>query len=566
MRLAGFFLLACCAVAMPLPDAERARRFEQFRQSYATELDRLQKSIAKPNPTPTVRDLTNGALGVMALGRPSSQAESLLRMAFVLQDENGNLPWQMGHPEISDANSIEFACQAMGPLVLHYAPTLGATFVDELRPHLRAAFAAMRKHKVPVSYTNIFLMKTMNLALIGEAIGDDEAASEGYSMLDQWIEYTRQAGIHEFDSPTYYSVDLDSLMMGYRFSQRAEFRAKCKAILDYFWTDMAVNYFPGRQDLAGAHSRDYDFLAGYGRLLLHMHLEGLRDLPYRERPDMECVYMLENEVARGYRPDAAILARAEASERTVRSRWDMDPRRDRYTYLTPGFAIGSDNGDYNAQDKMIAVELASQKENFPAITVVPDDTDQPYGKLKSKDRSGHNKPKHFPLHPVIVQDRGTLTAVLNLEKLPENAATNIILPANADRIVLNGETLHAGQPFAKAAGPDAVVGIREGNGAVAIRIFHADGDKPEFVLKADREDLRWGAARYAVYHHANGKRTRVGLIMIAAKCANDNEFAALMQKARDARPSLDPTRPPENPPVLAVNGEDLSLTHFLGMK
>jgi hypothetical protein len=496
---------------------------------------------------------------------PKPEAESLMRMAFGLQDmESGTVPWQMGHPEIKDANAIEFACQAVGPLLLHYGPALTDAFKQDMAPHIHAAFKAMRDHKVPVSYTNIFLMKTVNMILMGEATGDSEAAAEGYTMLDEWMEYTQANGIHEFDSPTYYSVDLNSLNMGFRFAARPEARAKFKAILDYFWTDIAANYFPGRQDLAGAHSRDYDFLQGDGRLMLHMHLEGLRDLPYKAKLDLEAVYLLENEMAQGYHPPAKILAIAESPQRAVVSRWDVKPERDRYTYLTPDFAIGSANGDYNAQDKMISVELASTKENFPAITVVPDLTDQPYGKLKSKDRSGHSKPTHPPLHAVVVQQKGMMRAVLNLDKSPKELATNILLPAAADRIALDGDVIEAGKPFRKEGGPSSVVAIREGNAGVAVRIFHADGEKPRFVLQADTEGLRWGAARYTVYHGAGDRRVRVGVLILAGRCGSDRELAELIRKVRDAKATLDLTRPPTPAPVLAVNGEDLSLGFFLG--
>ena len=564
MRLAGFFLLACAACARPYPDAERAARFAEFRKTFALMLAQFQGAIAKPDATPTVRDLTNAALGAMALGQPPAEAEALIGRAFSLQDmTSGTLPWQAGHPEIVDANAIEFGCQSMGPLLLHYGDSLSREFKAGMRPHLQAAFMAMRNHKVPVSYTNIFLMKTVNLMLIGKAVGDAEAAADGAAMLDQWIDYTKQAGIHEFDSPTYYSVDLNSLMMGCHYAARPEARAKFKAALDYFWTDIAANYFAPRQDLAGAHSRDYDFLAGNGRLLLHTYLEGLRDWPYTEKPDFETVYLLENEVSHGYRPDAKILARAEIPERVVASRWDLNPERGRYAYITPDFAIGHANGDYNAQDKMISVELPAADVNAPAITVVPDSTDQPYGKLKTKDRSGHNKPKHFALHPTILQENGTLTAVLNLDKSAEDIATNIILPAKADRIMLDRETVRADRPFTMAGGPDAVIGVRAANGGVAIRIFHADGENPRFVLQADREGLRWGAARYTVYHHLRDRRIRVGLLILAAKCRSDRELAELMQKARETRATLDLARPPADRPVLAVNGEDLSLATFL---
>ena len=78
------------------------------------------------------------------------------------------------------------------------------------------------------------------------------------------------------------------------------------------------------QDLSGAHSRDYDFLHGNGRLLLHAYLDGLRDAPYTEKLDMETVYVLENELAEGYRPGEKILALAETPERVVVSRWDAN--------------------------------------------------------------------------------------------------------------------------------------------------------------------------------------------------------------------------------------------------
>jgi hypothetical protein len=566
MRLVSLLLVLSTIVsARPYPAAERARRTGRFRQDFAAAVDSFQKSVARPNPTPPVRDLTNGALAVLALGRPAENAESLMRMAFGLQDMTaGTVPWQMGHPEINDANAIEFACQAVGPMLLHYGRSLSPAFKEEMRPHIRAAFTAMRNHKVAVSYTNIFLMKTVNLMLMGEVIGDAEAASEGYSMLDQWIEYTEQNGIHEFDSPTYYSVDLNSLNMGYRFAARPETRAKFQAILDYFWTDIAANWFAGRQDLAGAHSRDYDFLTGNGRLLLHTWLDGLRDMPYTEKLDMETVYVLENIVADGYRPPAKILALAETPERVVVSRWDANPDRIRYTYITPAFAIGHAKGDYNAQDKMISIELTSEKQLFPAITVAPDATDQPYGKLKAKDRSGHSKPTHLPLHPQAVQEKGMLRAVLNLDKLTPEVATHIVLPAKADRIVLDGEVIQADQPFEKTGGPASVVGVREGNAAIAIRIFHSDGGKPRFVLKADREGLRWGAARYTVYHRAANGHARVGLLIMAAVCSSDREFANLIRRVRDANPNLEIPAPPANPPVLAVNGQDLGLAAYLG--
>jgi hypothetical protein len=65
------------------------------------------------------------------------------------------VPWQIGHPEIHDANAIEFATQAVGPMLTAFGNKLSPQFRKDLEPHIRAAFAAMdrRNFKTP-AYTN----------------------------------------------------------------------------------------------------------------------------------------------------------------------------------------------------------------------------------------------------------------------------------------------------------------------------------------------------------------------------------------------------------------------------
>ena len=166
----------------------------------------------------------------------------------------------MRHPEIKDANAIEFTAQLLGPMLLHYGGKLAPEVRKELERHVHATFAVLTRHNVKVSYTNIYLMKTVSLILMGEAVHDDAAANAGYAQLKEWIDYTNRAGVQEFLSPTYYSVDLNSLNMGYLYAARKGAHEQFGEILDYLWTDIAANSFPARGDLAGPHSRDYDFL------------------------------------------------------------------------------------------------------------------------------------------------------------------------------------------------------------------------------------------------------------------------------------------------------------------
>ena len=229
-------LLAAAVATTP----DHAARVEFLHNGLEKSLSALERKAATPGVSITTRELTNGAMAEVLLRGDGKSAAGLLRLVFNTQDMDprspnyGMLPWQTADRDISDLNAIEFCTQAMGPLLLHYKDKLPPGFVAEMLPHLRAAFAALDRHDVKVSYTNIFLMKTVNMILIARAIDDRVTEAKGRRQLDDWIDYTRQAGIHEFDSPTYYSVDLNSLFMGYLYAGDAKLRAKFKSILDYF--------------------------------------------------------------------------------------------------------------------------------------------------------------------------------------------------------------------------------------------------------------------------------------------------------------------------------------------
>jgi hypothetical protein len=529
---------------------ERARRLAGIRQAVAASVDELEKRLSMPGAAPSIRDLPNAALATLILSKNGPAAEDLIRREFSEQNMDaaspdfGSLPWQIGHPEIQDANAIEFGMQAIGPIWLGYGQYFSAGFKQEMAPHLRAALAAIRRHQVKVTYTNMFLMKTVNLILVGEAAGDDAAAAEGYANLDEWMAWTRLEGICEFDSPTYYAVDLSSLATGCRYAARPAARANFKAILDYLWRDIAANFFPARGSLSGPHSRDYDFLRGEGALDVYLYAEGFRDSQNLQKLDLEKALLLEATAA--YQPPAGSLDSARVPEKVVMQRWNLLPAAQRYNYVTPDFAIGSTSGDYGPQDRLFSVELGGSN-TLPVISVVPDVYDQPYGLQKIKGGDGHGKPRHIPLHLTAVQQKGAALLMLDLDPRKETDfgtfATNVILPADAGELVLNGHPICVSPSLAERAKVGALVGVKEGNAGVVIRVFLADGcagQMPELILKADPEGLRKGALRLAIYHYRGSAQplsenhVRVGLLVIAARCETDGAFATLIEKAGKA--------------------------------
>ncbi|MEL4474660.1 hypothetical protein, partial [Shewanella algae] len=77
---------------------------------------------------------------------------------------------QTNNDDIKDLNANEFGTQPLGPILLGYRDNLSNDFKTWIKPHVQASFYALRHHKVPVKYTNIFLMKAVSLILLGASV------------------------------------------------------------------------------------------------------------------------------------------------------------------------------------------------------------------------------------------------------------------------------------------------------------------------------------------------------------------------------------------------------------
>lgn len=558
-----FLFLSACAYAQaetPSPTADASQN-AIARQSRAHELgaalgvtaEKIISQSAQPDATSTVRDLGNTALFLCLTQGDKAKIEQLLRTEFGAQEMDqsspcfGQLPWQVRRSGIVDLNAMEFGCQPIGPLLTGYGNNLSPELKQWLRPHIDAVLLAMRKHKVPVTYTNIYLMRAVDFILLGATINDQQAVSEGIEWLDSWIAYTKQGGIHEFDSPTYYACDLNSLLMGYLFAPDKVTASKFKVILDYFWQDLSANYFPPTQKLAGAHSRDYDFLRGTGGIDVFLYLEGLRETSPLEKVDMEKVYALLNETTpQGYHASSRFLDLAKVMPREVQSRWGEYPSNDRVNYVCRDFSLSSANGGaYGPQDKLIAMQFASKKD-LPTVCVVPDVFDNPYGKVRQKDKSGHEKPRHEPYSPTVIQSKGTLLALLDIDAGPaknaESLATNILLPTRADLIVCDDVRFQPRSANVTDISSHPTIGVLEGQTGLAVRIFRADGPggRARITLSAEPAGLKEGACRLAIYHfqvgqkHLSDKHVKVGMLMAARHCANEKEFNDFLDQVGEA--------------------------------
>ena len=547
-----FFVVMAIPVRAVLSADEHEKRTKEIEQFVRTDLQKLEAGLAVSQVNISSRDLSHAALACLMLetggDQGVSEAETDLRLFFKYQNMDssspdfGQVPWNPSNPNLRDNNAIEFTSSAMGPLFHLYADRFPKDFLDEAEPHLRAALVAIAHHQVEISYTNIALMKLMNQIILGEYLHDPATVAAGKGMLKDWIVFTRANGIGEFDSPTYSQTQISVVYDLYHNVQDPEVKAEAKLILDYYWTDLAANFFPGSGSLCGPYSRGYDFLTHDFNLSQIYYLNGI---PARISTDR--VYLNDQvqiwiaAVWNDYTPPDAALALASEPTRLILQRSGPSPGQDRTNEITPDFAIGSASHSYGAQDRMVSAALASTKD-LPFINVVPDALDAPYGKIKVVDKGGHSKIHHLVVPISAVQSEGQVLALLNLApglKDPvSSVATDVIVPLKADALVVDGQPVDWGSgsvPLTDAS----VVGVREGNGAVAIRIFTAEaaeGVTPAYFLKND--GAPWGAGRVVAYQY-QGPETQLkapslhcGILLLAAHCASDAEFQDFLTKAK----------------------------------
>lgn len=551
-------LLAACALlparAEP-PDGDRAARLQVLRGYMETDLALFEKGLLAPKPEPVTRDLAAAALAHVMLSNDVAGAQALLEPVFAMQEMDpaspgyGDVAWQQNHPEIKDPNAIQFTTLSLAPLFIRYDALFPDEFRAKARAHLRGALAALRKKPVPVAYTNIFLMKLANTVLLGEYLGDAESVAAGKAALEEWLRFTRENGVTEYDSAVYTGVQLAVLHTLDNTVRDPGIKALADVALEYLWTDAAANYFPGAQAMSGSSSRTYSFLFHDLNVNQFYYLYGFQpDAPGR-------IYELSAEVlgwangtwassgASAYEPPARLRDLSREPVRVVRQRTGPGPGQDRTNYITPAFSLGSSSAFYEHQDREIALLFNSPKP-LPAVSVVLDPFNSPYGKVRIlESKGGFHKIFHLRNSIAAVQQEGAVLALLELaaeagKKIGGSVATNIVFPLGTDGLYLDGKPV-AWDREAIPVSAGSVVGLREGRAAVALRLFAADGAMdgcPVFFLRNDGGVEK--AARLVAYHSRGNdglrpvQELRSGVLILAAECADDAAFAAFFAAAQ----------------------------------
>jgi len=264
--------LALAGASVSPARAISARRAEAVKYAVA-DGERVWTAVQDPDKhNPWSRDFFAYALALCEAKVHPERLEKLFEIAAHFQDRDpqsptyGSFRWNWADKAVRDANAIEFCMQPAAVVWLKHRDTLPAAAREKLREILDPAVKASLRHRVSDGYTNIALMSAGNLILLGEGLGREDVADEGYQRLQAVFASIANTGIREYVSPSYCGVDLDALQLIDAFCQRPAGQRQARALVELFWTDIAANFWWANRRLCGAHSRDYDYLHSQGGL------------------------------------------------------------------------------------------------------------------------------------------------------------------------------------------------------------------------------------------------------------------------------------------------------------
>lgn len=464
------------------------------------------------------RDLGNAAFTILLHSGDPAIAEADIDRVFAKQNlqtggsDFGQVPWRTGDAGITDYNAAPFFAQGLAAVLAGYSSRFPSGYTAALHPKVAALAYALGKHSVAVSYTNIYLARAIDLLILGHYLGDRAVEQSGRDALRTWISQTREQGINEFDSATYYAADIEALSECYRFAPNDVDRATCRVALDYFWTDVAANYMPAAHKLSGPSSREYDFISGNDPIAYWLEGVGWDATSQLATTNLQAVYiedLLENG---GYTPRSSLKAIAFGPPRDVTSTYDTNVGHTRFNWVGKNVSLGCAGGSYGPQDKMLVATFAGPAKSAQ-LNVLLQKSGVAYGA-----RSVDGKPEHVSPTLGCLEQGGALIANFDVDMhllgaTPHGFETDVLFPINA-ALTVNGRPVSLANGDV-SIGQEDILAIASGGGVVALRAIRMDnvGATPTLTLTTDAQGRARGAAWLRIIHVPAGGSPAPGSVL-----------------------------------------------------
>ncbi|MDR2850289.1 MAG: hypothetical protein LBW77_07105 [Verrucomicrobiota bacterium] len=532
-----FIAAASGASAAPAEPVPRARILPDL----VARADGTCRKLAKPGAVYGCRELFTSMLAYAEAGTNLNRVAELLAVAEQMQNREpghpayGNFRWYSRDADVFDYNAVDFCMQHGALLWRFHRGALDPDTRERLRVLLTAGLQGLVNHRPRTTYTNIALLNASDLVLLGEALDAPDAAREGERRLALFIKTLWEEGVHEFVSPTYYGVDLESMLLLAALAGTPETRGLADTLARYFWADIALNWHAPSQRLAGAHSRTYDYPAGYGELDQILCAAGW--LPLTRDFRFSTLVPLYTP-APGAPPELAALN--DRYPRLVEQTWGALPACARTQWVCRDVTLSAAWSAYPGRmDIALSADLPGTRETRPPrLSFIPDGRGDPYGKLSVSDGKTHSKAFHLSPWWGAAQDRADALGVAvyrdtDFKDATGTLASHLIFRKQLDSVWI-GDTRVTLAGATNPVPPGAAVFLRQGTAAIGIRVPWTRGQDGAASPAALVDDGNaFGAARLTVTHawlpSNRTDRAQAGAafwLRVGSGLADDDAFAA----------------------------------------
>ncbi|MBQ7188404.1 MAG: hypothetical protein IJR99_03215 [Kiritimatiellae bacterium] len=466
------------------------------------------KKVETLDPTLSSRELFSQAFQICEAGTGLQQLDLLFDTAEKMQDRNeksngfGNFRWTWRDGYVMDYNAVEF-CMEHGILIwIRHRDKLTEGQRAKLLRLYEFAIQGCLRHRVSPGYTNIAIMNAANLILLGEALDRPEVFKEGEKRLGAFLLRTAKWGVTEYASPTYTGVDIGTLQTLWQHVKSESVKLRIDRLLTLFWSDVAASTFKQANRFTGAHSRDYDYLYGFGILESYMQTVGLVQTP-ENHPPRPPVSMLVSD----WRPSPETLALADVTPRLIEQSWGEESARFRSLWIGSHVSLSIAGSCYHNMDIPLTADFASTPRD-PRVYFIADGRRDPYGRKPIPEGNGpHKKTLHLrPFWAGAQRNRDALGMVLyRPQDVPNGTPTlesHLVFPTAVDEVLLGGRAIgHKDRKrFVMPVQEGEMLIVRSGGGAIGVRVPWSrtmDGKPAQAALIRDIDE----AFRLTIAHH-----------------------------------------------------------------
>ncbi len=351
-----FFLSCLSLLSLPpvtaqTPGSSAARRGEILamvldygeanydEQTHLVRDNTAQPSVAEGSLEYAVALFTTGAMPERAAAL--TNAVLAAQVASGKSRDRGAFPWHLGEPG-SDVATAELA-PWLAYLSRHLRDKLPAETQARLAASLSPALAAVSRLPVDRTQTSDYLRTLAAQATLSTALAEGTARTDWASGFAGWVRLTEQKGLLEFDSPSFYALDIAALQWLQDVAAEPRAQTKAAEALEYLYRDLALRYHPkaGRTAGAGARVLERDLSGmGAGRFVLFAAF-GQPELP--AAPPFAMFLALP-----GFTPNAETIDTATRLDvpRTIQTRNGLVTTT---TYVNPLYSLGTMTGPVNGE-------------------------------------------------------------------------------------------------------------------------------------------------------------------------------------------------------------------------